>query len=488
MGTLTAVLDKTGEDTTETTLNMLRMLSGERTDAYGIASPYITRTANSLEELQRSKLYSGITIGHAFSRILLRDKKQPLSLENASFVFEGRIFPTDTRMSDAEIFAQKVRGNRTDNARKFIQETEGDFAFAIAEPEKLVAGRDLLGMRPLYYGESTVFAGMATERKALWAVGIKNVNSFPPGAIAEINRHGFRFSLARKIVQREPKRLTMKKASIDLVKLLRKAVNERTTELKRAAVSFSGGLDSSIIALLAKRTRIDVQLIHVSMTNQTETKHAKEAAAELKLPIHIFTYSEADVLNTLPRVLRLIEEFDPVKVSIGIPLYWVAENAAKLNCRILLAGQGGDELFGGYRRYVDEYIHEGRDKVLYAMCEDIVRLHEKNLERDFKICNSKGTELRLPFVTNEIVNFALSLPLELKLEPNDNTLRKLVLRQAGRNLGLHESIVNRPKKAMQYATGISRTLNKIAKRKNQSLQIYLQSVFQTVFPELTTHG
>jgi asparagine synthase (glutamine-hydrolysing) len=169
-------------------------------------------------------------------------------------------------------------------------------------------------------------------------------------------------------------------------------------------------------------------------------------------------------------------------------LYWVAENAAKLNCKILLAGQGGDELFGGYRRYVDEYVHEGRDKVLYTMFQDIVRLHEKNLERDFKICNSKGMELRLPFATNEIVNFALSLPLELKLEPNDNTPRKLVLRQAGRSLGLHESIVDRPKKAMQYATGIIRTLNKIAKRKNQSLQIYLQSVFQTVFPELTTDG
>jgi asparagine synthase (glutamine-hydrolysing) len=488
MGTLTAILDKTGEDTTGTALNMLRTLSAERTDAYGIASPYITRTANSLEKLQRLKLNSNMSIGHTLSKILIRDEEQPLSLEKASFVFEGRIFPTDTRMSDAGIFAQKIQGNRTDNARKFIQETEGDFVFAIAEPEKLVAGRDLLGMRPLYYGESTIFAGIASERKALWAIGIKNVNSFPPGAIAEINMHGFRFSLAKRIVQRAPKCMTMKKASIHLVKLLRKAVNERTTELKRAAVSFSGGLDSSMIALLAKRTRIDVQLIHVSMANQAEIEHAREAAGELKLPIHVFTYSEADVLNTLPRVLRLIEEFDPVKASIGIPLYWVAENAAKLNCKILLAGQGGDELFGGYRRYVDEYVHEGRDKVLYTMFQDIVRLHEKNLERDFKICNSKGMELRLPFATNEIVNFALSLPLELKLEPNDNTLRKLVLRQAGRNLGLHESIVNRPKKAMQYATGISRTLNRIAKRKNQSLEIYLQSVFQTVFPELTTHG
>ena len=62
-----------------------------------------------------------------------------------------------------------------------------------------------------------------------------------------------------------------------------------------------------------------MELIHVSMTNQAETEHAKEAAAELELPIYIYTYTEADVLSTLPHVLRLIEESDPLKASIGIP-------------------------------------------------------------------------------------------------------------------------------------------------------------------------
>ena len=81
MGTLTAILDKTGEDTTETALNMLRALGSERADAYGIASPYITRTANVLEKLQSSKLHSSVSIGHTFSKILPRDKKQPLSLD-----------------------------------------------------------------------------------------------------------------------------------------------------------------------------------------------------------------------------------------------------------------------------------------------------------------------------------------------------------------------------------------------------------------------
>jgi len=488
MGGLVAILKKTDDEATETVLNMLKVLSSEKTASYGIASPYTTKTANSLQNLQGSNLSSNIVIGHKFSNILTKDKKQPICLENASYVFEGRIFPKDSRISDAEVFALKIPEKRIENTKRFIQKTEGDFAFVIAEPERLVAGRDPLGTRALYYGENTAVAGIASERKALWAAGIKNVNSFPPGTVAEINKHGFKFHFIKKITQRPPRPLSMEKASAELLKLLKKAVKERTAGLKRVAVSFSGGLDSSIVALLAKKTGTDVELIHVSIRNQAETGHAEKAAAGLDLPIHTYTYTEEDVPKALPHVLRSIEESDPLKASIGIPFFWVAENADKLGYKVILAGQGSDELFGGYKRYVDQYIHEGHHKVSSTIFQDVIKLHENNLERDFKICNEKGLELRLPFATVEMINFALSLPLELKLEAKEDTLRKLVLRQVGLSLGLPKSIVNRPKKAMQYATGVSKALNNIAKRNHQPLQTYLQTVFQTVFPELTTHG
>jgi asparagine synthase (glutamine-hydrolysing) len=87
-------------------------------------------------------------------------------------------------------------------------------------------------------------------------------------------------------------------------------------------------------------------------------------------------------------------------------------------------------------------------------------------------------ELRLPFATYKIAKFAVSLPIELKLERSQNTLRKLVLRNAAKNLGIPENIVEKHKKAIQYTTGVSRVLEKICKKKKITLKEYLQMAFQ----------
>jgi len=102
--------------------------------------------------------------------------------------------------------------------------------------------------------------------------------------------------------------------------------------------------------------------------------------------------------------------------------------------KIMLAGQCADELFGGYKRYVDAYTRFGSEQASKMMHDDIATLHETNLERDAKICTSCGVELRLPFLAREIVEFATDMSIELKMEPKPDTLRKLVLRQTARKL------------------------------------------------------
>ena len=253
-------------------------------------------------------------------------------------------------------------------------------------------------------------------------------------------------------------------------------------------MAFSGGLDSSIIALLSKKSETNVQLIHISMEDQFETEHARVAADELKLPIQVRTYSEEDVSRTLPAVLRAIEEPDPVKASIGIPIYWASEQAAKMNLRVMLAGQGGDELFAGYKRYVDQFVNEGSEAASATVFNDIIRMHESNLERDFKICNSLGIELRLPFASWQIVKFAVDLPVELKIQPFDDTLRKLVLRQAALNMRLPESMANRPKKAVQYATGVNSVLKRLAGKNGLTVKKYLEKTFRKAMAGITPHA
>jgi asparagine synthase (glutamine-hydrolysing) len=485
MGTLVAVLDKRGANATETAIAMLGRLKPAGSESYGIASPTVLNIERSLDALQNRETDSPVLIGCAFSKILVHDRVQPLKLKDATMVFDGRIYPATPGIPDAEIVAEKLRQNGKRAVKEFVKQTDGDFVFVMAETERLVAGRDVMGARPLHYGENRDFAALASERKALWEIGIENGDSFRPGCIAVVDRSGFRFAVVRELGCPEPKRLSMRHASEKLQALLQQSIRERTSDLKECAVAFSGGLDSSLIASLAKNVGINVHLVHVSLENQPETELAKKVAENLQLPIHSYSFSGTDVQRVLPNVLRLIETPDPVQTSIGIPIYWAAEKAAEMNIHVMLAGQGADELFGGYRRYVDDYLRYGSERVQESMFNDIVQMHKTNLERDSKICNFHNVELRLPFATHQIAKFAMDLPLMLKVKPASDTLRKPVLRRAARNMGLSQLIVERPKKAIQYTTGVNKTLEQFARKEKLSLNEYLQEAFRAAFKGMT---
>jgi asparagine synthase (glutamine-hydrolysing) len=479
MGAIIAVINKRGENATETAVGMLEMSKHKGVEAFGLASPTTVCIEKSVEALRKKGVDSPVIIGHAFSKVFITDKPQPLRLEDAALVFEGRVYPTVAGISDAEAAAKQLQKNREDAVRNLIKETEGNFTFAVAEHKRLIAGRDVTGVYPFYYGENADLAALASERKALWSVGIKTVNSFPPGHMAFIDEHGFKFKPIKTLACSRPKKITMQAASKKLQKLLQHSTKERVSGLEKVAVAFSGGLDSSIIAYLAKNSGVDVHLIHVSLKNQPEIDHAKQAAEKLKLPIHVYLYDEGDVKEILPKILWLIEEQDPVKASIGIPIFWAAEKTAEMRFKVMLAGQGADELFGGYKRYADDYSRYGREKVRRMILNDILKMYETNFERDFKICNFHNVELRLPFATGEIAKFAIDLPVELKIVSPDYGLRKLVLREVAENLGLPQFIVKKPKRAIQYTTGTNKTLKKLARREGSAIKEYVQKTFQT---------
>ncbi|MEM3695985.1 MAG: asparagine synthetase B [Candidatus Bathyarchaeia archaeon] len=480
MGAIIAVLNKKDDNAKEVAVAMLKTLSIDKcAEAFGIASPQNLEIEKSVEALRDKPIKSPVVIGYAFSKILASDKPQPTMLKHATLVFDGRLYPSTADTSDVKIAAEKLQKNE-ENIEAFIRSVEGDFAFVIAEPKRLVAGRDIMGVRPLYYGESADCIALASERKAIWKIGIKDTASFPPGHIAFINKNGFKFKPVKTLARSKAKPISMQEALKKLEALLQRSVEERVSGLGEVAVAFSGGLDSSIIALLAKNSGINVKLIHVSLKNQPETQHAEKAAEALELPIYNYLYEEEAVAETLPKVLWLIEEPDPINVSIGIPFCWVAEKAAKMKLKVLLAGQGADELFGGYRRYVNDYKRYGSERVQEIIFNDIVKMYENNLERDFKICNFHNVELRLLFATYSMAKFAMSLSVELKIKLVNEGMRKIVLRRFGAKLGLPRWITERQKKAIQYATGVNKILKKLANSKGLSQKAYLQRTFQTL--------
>lgn len=160
---------------------------------------------------------------------------------------------------------KRVKPDPYKNAKHIIKELDGSYAFAVALPHKVIVGRDALGICPLYYGENETICAVASERKALWAIGINNVRSFSPGNLAVVNARGFSFNPIKPLTRPPLRPMQMEIAAEHLLSLLLKSTNDRVSDLEKVAVAFSEGLDSSIIAMLAKVCGVSVHLVSVGL-------------------------------------------------------------------------------------------------------------------------------------------------------------------------------------------------------------------------------
>jgi len=483
MGAMATAVDRMGENAVPKVVAMLKELTHRGANAHGVATPNSVRMARSIEELSVEDTNSSVAIGHNLSQATLRDRPQPVLGEDFALVFEGRLFPSPN-VPDVDHAAKMLRGDPQKKAGAIIKKLDGSYTFAIAQAKKVIVGRDSLGATPLYYGANKTTFATASEQKALWALGINNVKSFPPGNLAVFNAQDFAFQPIKTVVQPPIESMKMETASKRLLELLLESVRERVSDVEEVAIAFSGGLDSSVIAALAKACEARVHLVSVGLKDQPEIRHVKAAAEALKLPLSLQEYIIDDVKDVLAKVLWLIEESDVVNVSVAIPFYWAAEVASKLGFKVVLAGQGSDELFGGYQRYLRIHARFGAAAVREAIYRDISSSYRMNLQRDNHVCSFHRVELRLPFLDREVVRFSLSLPESLKIDSADDRLRKRVLRRVAQNLGVSLFIANRPKKAIQYATGVDKALRKLAKGECLSLLEYVRKSFKGVYPSV----
>lgn len=480
---MAAAVNKTGKNSVASVVTMLRQLGHRGSDVCGVATPTSVTIAHSFEKLQVEGMSFNIAVGHNLLRTDWRDRPQPVLGEGCAFVFEGRLFPPPKKC-DVDEAMEELKSEFWVNSAKILEKLNGSYTFAVAAPDGLIVGRDTVGTNPLYYGENESFFALASERKALWRLRIDEVKSFPPGNLASINRQGISFQPIKTIVQPPMASISLEEAAKRIPTILLRSTKHRVADIERVAVAFSGGLDSSLIAILAKMCDASVVLISVGLEGYPELEHAGNTAAILGLPLEIQTYTVRDVENVLPKVLWLVEEPNPWKASIAIPLFWTAETASRLGCRVLLAGQGADELFGGYQRYLSKFAQSGAEVLEKDMYRDVVMSHETNFQRDNPVCAFHGIELHLPFTDLEVVRFALSLPTKLKIESPHDDLRKRVLRRAAQNLDLSPLIVNRKKKAIQYATGVEKALKEIARSEGLTLSEYIRQVFRKVYPNV----
>lgn len=333
-----------------------------------------------------------------------------------------------------------------------MEKFDGAYAIAFWDTKRLVLMRDPIGIRPVFYTEKPFT--FASERKLLGGKGkatgdIPECKAVQPGE-ALIIEDGKLLTRRRYDPFKVPEaKMTVTRAATKLVKLLEKAVEKRVD--KKVAIAFSGGLDSAILAHIAKQY-CEPRLFVAGLAQSYDPYTAIKVAKMLGIPLHRVTIIEKELPKLVELTTEAIESTDYMKTQIGVPFYALFRRMRLKGYSIALAGQGADELFGGYARY-QRLLGEGKleeelEKNFRSMAED-------NLERDYMISAANGIDLRLPYLDLEVAKFARSLPVEFKISP---TRRKIVLREVARQLGLPKEVVEMPKKAIQYGTGISKVL------------------------------
>lgn len=245
----------------------------------------------------------------------------------------------------------------------------------------------------------------------------------------------------------------------EVKELLRRSIGKCLE--KKVAIPFSGGLDSSVMAWIAKE-KSDVCLITVGTKESEDVLFAKKYARKWKLPILVDILDEKDILSLYSKCSRLLKTKDLLQIELAVPVYECARIAKENGLKIMLSGQGAEELFVGYERYY-EYLEKGGD--LGGLIEsEIKNIHERELGRNGLIASQFGIEARYPFLDKSLIAVVLSIPIEERIEEKGR-VKKPLLRAIAKELGLPKEICTRKKRAVQYGSGIHKVLMKTLRRK-----------------------
>ncbi len=237
---------------------------------------------------------------------------------------------------------------------------------------------------------------------------------------------------------------------LPLSELISRSV-EQTLE-DRVAVSFSGGLDSTVIASIARR-HAQVELFTAGVEGSEDMEYAGKAAAALGLPLHRIIIDEQKAMAAYARCHSMLP-LDFLKLEILVPVYFVAEAAAAKGHSVVLFGAAAEELFAGYERYY-VYRDEGKD-VEKLLKEEFRTLPQRDMAWVKRVCRCFSIDARFPFYSKDVADIMFSVPLEDRMD--DRELKKGILREAAKVLGAPDIVLKRKKKAMQYGSGVHKML------------------------------
>jgi asparagine synthase (glutamine-hydrolysing) len=360
--------------------------------------------------------------------------------------------------SDCEIILALYR----DRGADFLDDLNGIFAFVLydADRDRYLIGRDHIGIIPLYTGrDDHGNLYVSSEMKALVPV-CRTIEEFPAGHVwdSEVGE-------ARPYYRREWRSYDAVAENPAEPQAIREAMEAAVKRQLMSDVPYgvllSGGLDSSIIAAAAKRfaaRRVEdegqseawwpqLHSFAIGLEGAPDLKAAREVAAHIGSVHHEFHFTVQEGIDALSDVIHHIETYDVTTIRASTPMYLMARRIRAMGIKMVLSGEGADEIFGGYL-----YFHKAPDARSFheETIRKLDRLHLFDCLRANKSMAAWGVEARVPFLDKEFMDVAMSINPQEKMA-GPGRMEKHILREAFHDM-LPASVAWRQKE--QFSDGV----------------------------------
>jgi asparagine synthase (glutamine-hydrolysing) len=484
------ILSKKNENVVPLVGAMLSCMINRGPDGAGIAADERSIQSDSFSNLRYQKLSGSSVLGHLRLAIVggtcgqqpFRSCDNRLTVEHNGEIYNYKQIRRkllkhhkfDT-LTDSEVIVHLLEDHFAKSndliysIRKTVAELDGVYALVIKDEVTgtIALVRDKIGVKQLYYGENDSFVAFASERKALWKVGVKEpTKCVLPGHAILIKSNGLLQELevahapvqSTKIIYK-----TMASSVNAYQRALLMSMKKRTQDFKKVGIIFSGGIDSVIVAWLAKKMVPDVICYTAGIEGSTDIAFARYIAKKLKLKLRVNELTRDEVEQMIPEIISVIENPNAGQVEVAVPVYAAIKLAHEDGIKVMYTGQGADELFGGYSWYTKVVEKEGYQKLREHMTEDLLLLYKETLEREDKIAMAHSIEMREPFLDMEIIRVSMQMHMKLNVKSQDDIFGKHVHRRVAQKLGIPKNIAYRIKEAAQHGSGMHQIFDEIAR-------------------------
>lgn len=399
--------------------------------------------------------YRSATLGKCrmdFYRLAINDLTdagmQPFLREKGMLVCNGEIYNYrdfitgyEQSKSDCEVIIPTIKLFGITKACKVLN---GDFAFVYTDGKRVMAARDPVGVRPLFYtryDENSI--AFASEAKALLFLN-STIHVFPPGHIYDSYINDFvcyynGYWNFNKYINNN--------MIDDIRNTLKKAVNIRlkTTE-REIGFLLSGGLDSSLIASIASRKLGKIKTFSIGLEDSPDLKAARKVAKFINSDHTEVTFTPQEGISHLTDVIHSLESYDTTTVRASVPMWLLCRHIKhKTNCRYIFSGEGSDELLGGYLYFrnapsVEEFSYENMRRLKL--------IHQFDGLRADRCAGAHGLDLIVPYLDKDFIDLCMRINQKQKI----GKIEKSILRTAFEGY-LPNEILWRQKDGMSDAVG-----------------------------------